>query len=146
MDCMADTVLFLEDDPVRIAAMNGILQSLSLNALFVDRVNAFEAAYLRHQSEVCLICLDHDLPSIQTDNGLVDPGDGRDACEFLAGHVPTCPVIVHSSNYAAVPVMLEMLRRAGWPATFVTPHSATPVGWVFEEWQAELKNRLNLTA
>ena len=70
---------------------------------------------------------------------LEDRGDGKDACEFLATCPPFCPVIVHSSNYSAVPFMLEKLRGASWHAVLVTPSSEPEYAWVEAEWKSEIE-------
>jgi CheY-like chemotaxis protein len=136
-------VLLLEDDPSRVRAMRAVLADL----LPAVRVAVFDnapeaAAFLRdHCAETILISLDHDLgPTRRSDDGTpLDPGDGRDVVAHLVTCNPTCPVIVHSANYQMVPVMVEALRDAGWPATIVTPYSQLQHGWIDVGWRNEVE-------
>ena len=102
-------VLLLEDDPSRVRAMRAVLADLLPAAEVAAFDNAPDAtAFLRdHCTKTILISF--------------DPGDGRDVASCLATRKPSCPAIVHSANYQMVPVMIETLRDAGWPATIVTP-------------------------
>lgn len=95
-----------------------------------------------------LISLDCDLTRPCRDGewpdgrGAGSRGDGRDACDHLATLGPGCPVIVHSSNYSAVPVMLDTLRRGGWRATLITPFSDPESAWIETDWRAEVSRLL----
>jgi hypothetical protein len=135
-------VLLLEDDPSRVAAMRAVLADLLPAAQIAVFDNAPDAtAFLEgHCAETILISLDHDLGPTRTRDGLpFDPGDGRDVVSLLATCTPTCPAIVHSANYQMVPVMIESLRDAGWPATMVTPYSQLQHGWIHLEWRNEIE-------
>ncbi len=135
-------VVILEDDPSRINAMRPVLRSLLPDAELVAFDNSPDAIEFLTGScaRIILISLDHDLGSSRLrDDQPFDPGDGRDVAAFLVGRPPACPVIVHSSNYQMAPVMIEMLRESGWPATIVTPHSQLALGWVETEWRNEIE-------
>jgi len=135
-------VLLLEDDPSRVAAMCSVLTDLLPAATIAIFDNAPDAAaFLRdHCAQTILISLDHDLGPTRTRDGLpFDPGDGRDVVSVLATCTPVCPAIVHSANYQMVPVMIEALRDAGWPATVVTPYSQLQHGWIYLEWRNEIE-------
>jgi hypothetical protein len=93
-----------------------------------------------HGTQTLLISLDHDLgPAHQRDGQPFDPGDGRDVAAFLANCKPSCPIIVHSANYQMAPVMIEMLREAGWFAGIVTPYSQLALAWIEGEWRTEIE-------
>jgi CheY-like chemotaxis protein len=135
-------ILLLEDDPSRVAAMRTVLTDLLPAAQIANFDNAPAAiSFLQeHCAETILISLDHDLgPTRQLDPTRFDPGDGRDVISHLAACTPTCPVIVHSANYQMVPVMIESLRDAGSPATFVTPYSQLQHGWIALDWRNEIE-------
>lgn len=134
--------LLLEDDPSRVAAIRSILSDLlpTLNIATFDALPPFRDFLKNHAHETLLISLDCDLtrpcPTIPADQR----GDGRDAATHLASFPAFCPVIVHSSNYALVPVMLETLRKANWHTTLVTPHSDPEYAWVDRDWKSELQH------
>ena len=50
---------------------------------------------------------------------MFDPGVGRDVVEYLVTQPPTCPVIVHTSNYLARDGMVFALEFANWETTSV---------------------------
>jgi hypothetical protein len=133
--------LILEDDPIRIAAMRSVLSHLlpNLELATFDALPPFRDFLHDHAHETRLISLDCDLtrpcPTVPDDQR----GDGRDAAALLAQMPPFCPVIVHSSNYALVPVMLESLRNAGWHTTLVTPHSNPEYAWIDQDWKSVLR-------
>ena len=135
-------ILLLEDDPSRVSAMRSVLSDLLPTAQLAAFDNAPAAIDFleQHCADTILISLDHDLgPTRQLDPARCDPGDGRDVVSHLCTCTPTCPVIVHSANYAMVPVMIESLRDAGWPATIVTPYSQLQHGWIALEWRNEIE-------
>jgi hypothetical protein len=131
----------LEDDPDRAAAMRAVLADLlpAADVLVFDNAPDAIAFLTVYAPQTLLISLDHDLgPSRVRDGAPFEPGDGRDVSAFLAARPPTGPVIVHSANYAMVMVMVDMLRRAGWPTTIVTPYSQLEHGWIEMEWRGEV--------
>ncbi len=76
-----------------------------------------------------LISLDHDLnpqPGVTA-----NPGTGLEVAKFLAGHLPVCPVIIHSSNSDAAWSMHNEFRFAGWKVDRVGPIGED---WVRKLW------------
>jgi hypothetical protein len=133
--------VILEDDLDRIQPMRRILASLLPDAEVAtfDAVPPFREFLQKRGHEIVFLSLDCDLTrpcSIVTPE---DRGDGKDACEFLATCPPFCPVIVHSSNYSAVPFMLEKLRNASWHVVLVTPCSDPEYAWIEGEWKTEVE-------
>ncbi len=114
-------ILMLEDEPERVVRFKAIL---SMNqretGLFVHRTAAaFIDAHSRLPTAPRLIALDHDLFAER--EGGPDPGDGRDVDRYLANCVPTCPVLIHSSNAPAAHAMLFTLQEAGWQVERIAP-------------------------
>lgn len=132
---MPDFVAILENDPDRIDAMRscmaGLLPRCTLH--FFDNSGEMTTFLTQHLSEVVLISLDHDLPLQQRrGNQMVDPGTGRAVADFLSRLLPTCPVIVHSSNDAAALGMMRVLQDAAWPCARVFPfdgHTWVALAW-----------------
>jgi hypothetical protein len=79
--------------------------------------------------QAVLIALDHDLEP--ADDDPTDPGDGLVVAKWLAGRVPICPVIIHTSNSLRGDSMEGELDLAGW-----TYRRILPVGddWVEVDW------------
>jgi hypothetical protein len=104
-----------------------------------DNAPEFVAALRERLPYTILICLDHDLgPSRALPNGQrFDPGTGRDAADALAAWPAVCPVIVHSTNAAAVPGMIRVLRESGWTCSDVTPFDG--LNWIETAWRAEVE-------
>lgn len=143
MRCGGGFVLILEDDPARVQAMRAVPAALLPAAELAVCDNAADAiAFLPDRGrETILISLDHDLGAARVHDGRsVDPGDGRDVAEFMSSVAAACPVVVHSSNYQMVPVMIEALRRSGWRASIVTPHSQLVLGWIEGAWRGEVES------
>ena len=138
---MNSRVLILEDTPARVAAMRRVLGDLLPRCeLFVfDNAPDFIKALPSHLADAALICLDHDLgPSrASVDGGRIDPGTGRDAADALAAYPAVCPVIINSTNAAAVPGMLRVLADAGWTCSAVTPFDDPQ--WIGTVWRSEIK-------
>jgi hypothetical protein len=66
----------------------------------------------QHLSETLIISLDHDLEVRSGPNGqLIDCGTGREVADYLAGKSPVCPVVLHSTNSAAVQGMEMALQE-----------------------------------
>ena len=98
--------------------------------------------YLRqHFGEVLLISLDHDLEIIPiTAHRNADPGTGRDLSEFLAGELPCCPVIVHTTNGPAAFAMVDDLAEAGWQVERVIPFD--DFKWISRLWFPVVRNAI----
>jgi hypothetical protein len=137
-------VVILEDDPMRVAGMRRVLGELlpDVKVVAFDAVPPLVEFLEREGDQVVLISLDHDLTREGCAWGSDERGDGRGACEFLASRQPTCPVIVHSSNYGAAGVMIEVLRGAGWRLGMVTPFSEVEYEWVGREWRSVVQRLL----
>ncbi|HXD00660.1 MAG TPA: ADP-ribosylglycohydrolase family protein [Verrucomicrobiae bacterium] len=114
-------LLLLEDNTERIAAFQVAVKSLGEDweievwndapAMLANCENYFEHA--------ALISLDHDLNP--QPGGAGDPGTGLEVAKFLAGYLPLCPVIIHSSNTDRAWSMHNELRFAHWQVDRVGP-------------------------
>ena len=135
---MAGLVAILEDNAGRIAEMQACLAEALPGVPSVFFENAFEMiSWLeQHLDEVLLISLDHDLPLLDAIVNQIDCGDGRMVADFLASMLPTCPVIVHSSNADCAPGMYFTLKEKGWPTVRIVPHEDQ--AWVREAWKPQL--------
>lgn len=134
--------VILEDDPLRVAPMRAVLSDLLpiLEVATFDAVPPFRDFLQLHGHETMLLSLDCDLTRPCPTCPPELRGDGRDAATLLADYPPFCPVIVHSSNYAFVPFMLQKLRAADWHTTLVTPCSDPEYAWVEGEWRSAVFN------
>jgi hypothetical protein len=91
--------------------------------------------------DVALICLDHDLELLPgADGRCVDPGTGRDVADALAGMVPVCPIVLHSTNAPAVAGMQGVLEDAGWDVSVVTPFDGHR--WIEAAWLRVVRNAI----
>jgi hypothetical protein len=129
------TLLILEDNPDRIAAMRAqAAANLPGTAVEVfDEVAPFIEWAETHLSDVSLISLDHDLDLISQPDGMLrDPGDGRQVARWLAGRAPVCPVIIHTTNVFAGESMRLALRDAGWVVVRVFP--GPELSWIAADW------------
>ena len=131
---MLKTVAILEDDSRRVGEMRACLGETSprIESIFFESADEIIAWLGEHLAEVALISLDHDLPLRQRDGHLFDCGTGREVADFLACLVPTCPIIVHSSNEHFAPGMVFALREAGWQVGRVYPND--DLAWVRRDW------------
>lgn len=87
--------------------------------------------------QTALISLDHDLnpqPGVTA-----DPGTGMEIARFLAGHLPMCPLIIHSSNTDRAWSMYNELRFGGWPVDRVGPLGD---GWIRQAWLSKVRQML----
>jgi ADP-ribosylglycohydrolase len=115
------TILILEDNDERIAGFRAAVAQLGAEyALKVwhdapSMIRECEAYF----PNAVLISLDHDLDPRA--GATEDPGDGLAVAEFLAGHVPVCPAIVHTSNTDRAWSMHNELRFAHWFVDRVGP-------------------------
>ena len=136
--------VLLEDDERRVARMQEVVGAEWPDAtiLHFDAASALIAWLERDAGPIDAILLDHDLgPSrVTTDGERWEPGDGRDVSTHLASSAPRCPVLIHSTNSAAVPVMLDHLRSAGWTVRRVVPFS--DLEWISANWLPELRGLL----
>jgi hypothetical protein len=90
----------------------------------------------QHISDVLLFSLDHDLPLRNQDGMTHDCGTGRQVADYLATEVPTCPVIIHSSNDPCARGMLQTLQDGGWPCRRVYPRD--DIAWIGGDWLAAI--------
>ena len=132
---MAMKIAVLEDNLDRREAMRVCLK---------DRFSHFDLRFFAspkemtrffddHLSETIAISLDHDL-DLQSDaeGRLTDPGTGREVADYLAGHHPVCPVILHSTNSLAASGMESILRQASWQTFRVVPFA--DLAWIASDW------------
>lgn len=125
------TLLLLEDNAERIAAVEAVLPELGKEwRLRVWRdAPTMLAECVDDFPDTHLISLDHDLnPQSGSAN---DPGTGLDVARLLASHLPFCPVIVHSTNADRAWSMHNELRFGGW-----TVERFSPIGddWFRKIW------------
>jgi hypothetical protein len=128
-------IAILEDDPRRVEAMRPVLADVApdLAPVFIDSAPRMIAWLLAHPGETALISLDNDLLPALTEDGPTDaPGCGLDVAAFLAGRPPACPIILHTANYLAAPLMEETLTRSGWGVKRVVPF--LDLEWVPSAW------------
>jgi hypothetical protein len=96
-----------------------------------------------HLKNCSLISLDHDLgPNREANGERQDPGTGRDVADFLVGRVPSCPVIIHTSNSMARVGMELVLREGSWQVLKVFPTPET--GWIYSSWLGTARRALGL--
>jgi hypothetical protein len=136
-------IAILEDDSHRLAAMREYVGRHLPAYELATFDNADEMiVWLEDQlAEVALISLDHDLPLMQTRDGVcVDAGDGRMVADWLAARTPCCPVIVHTSNEHFAPGMMRVLRDGGWTNRRIYAH--TDCAWIATAWAEELAKHL----
>ena len=124
-------VLLLEDEDDRIARFQSVLAKIAGDAhLIVWKIASemiSEVAPLLARAR--LISLDHDLyPPDESE----DWGDGVEVAKFIAGHVPCCPVIVHSSNIPRAQWMLGDFELGGWDVRRVAPIGDD---WIEVDWR-----------
>lgn len=128
-------VAILEDDEGRVTAMReqlGVI--LRSHEIMVFDVSQDMIEWLKeHASETELISLDHDLP-ISSER---DHGCGRDIANYLAERLPTCPVIVHSSNDVCASGMFFARTRAGWPCKRIYPRD--DLHWITTAWSKHIR-------
>ncbi|MGZ4964479.1 MAG: ADP-ribosylglycohydrolase family protein [Limisphaerales bacterium] len=125
------TVLLLEDNLERVAAFKAVVRELGAD--WQLRLWHDAPTMLREcsscLSDAALISLDHDLNP--QPGATADPGTGFEVARFLAGHLPFCPLIIHSSNADRAWSMHNELRFAGWTVDRVGPIGQ---GWVEKLW------------
>src|SRR5688500_15058097 len=112
-----------------------------VQVVFFENASVMINWIARHQPDVILISLDHDLPLRGSDGESIDSGTGRQVVDFLATLNPTCPVIVHSSNLQCASGMLFALKDAGWTHSQVFPRD--DVLWIREAWLAQIRRYIS---
>lgn len=124
-------IAVLEDDAGRTAEMRRVLavKVPASDVWFAADAPAMIAWLRENLQIVALMSLDHDLLSLEKD---ADPGSGRVVADYLAGHRPTCPVLIHSSNGFAADGMQFTLEAAGWSVRRVFP--MRDIEWIDQEW------------
>ena len=137
---MAMKIVILEDNQERKPAMLDCLE---------DKFHQFEKRFFDHPAEMIdflkdhlretiAISLDHDLELIPTSEGrVIDPGCGREVADFLAQNIPSCPVIIHTSNSHAALAMEMVLREANWKTYRVSP--CGDLAWIAGPWIRTLR-------
>jgi CheY-like chemotaxis protein len=132
---MAMKIVVLEDNAERCRVMRGCLADRfgQYELKFFDRPQAAISYLAEHLPDVLLISLDHDFELLpDSEGGFVDPGTGREVADFLAGCLPVCPVVIHSSNGPAALGMQTTLEDAGWTTRTVAPYD--DLEWIQEAW------------
>jgi CheY-like chemotaxis protein len=133
---MAPTIVVLEDNEDRIAAMRAVLQAKWPRysvAMFETASGVIE--FLKDAlNDAIVISLDHDLELRPDGSGrMIDGGTGREVADYLASHKPVCPVVIHTTNSPA-PVGMEMvLQEAGWKTYRVVPFD--DLEWIPTDWK-----------
>ena len=115
--------------------MRRCVESLGGWAECVFRATAPEMIALLEEraSDTVLVSLDHHLVAGTDSQGrTVGPGTGSDVAEWLAGHAPACPVLVHTSGGFGARDMLRRLESGGRTAERIIPHSG--LDWVEASW------------
>lgn len=141
---LPEIIAILEDDDRRTEAMRDEIQRSvpQMNAIFFDNAPAMLAWLKVNLSNVRLLCLDHDLgPNRQQDGQVFDPGIGRDVTDFLVTKKPSCPVLIHSSNFTAASGMENILENAGWTVERIAPFD--DLKWIKTQWSGRLEALLN---
>lgn len=115
------TLLLLEDNLERVAAFRAVARNLGedWNVQLWQDAPTMLAECENYFENAALISLDHDLNPQPGVAG--DPGTGLEVANHLAGHLPLCPVIIHSSNADRAWSMHNELRFAGWRVDRVGP-------------------------
>lgn len=144
-DFLMHFVAILEDDERRRNGMQPLLTELfpTSPAMFFDNAPDMLAWLPEHLAKVMLLCLDHDLgPNRKRDGEVFDPGCGRDIADFVAGHSPSCPVVIHTTNSYAAPGMVEVMEQAGWRVSRVVPFS--DLEWLTLSWRPTILEAMGL--
>ncbi len=140
---MAKTIVLLEDDPRRVAAMTAWLSD-RFACYHVETFTSSRALcewLEQFWEDVVLLSLDHDLALEADGSGrLMDQGTGLEVAEYLAGREPAFPVILHSSNQDAVQRMADLLEQRGWQTSRVTP--LDDLEWIASDWWPTLRRVL----
>lgn len=135
---MPSIVAILEDHPGRVNEMRACLANAlpGVGSVFFESASEMISWLGRNLGDVVLISLDHDLP-VRSRGPSGDCGTGRQVVDYLATLLPTCPVIIHSSNSVCAPGMFLALRDAGWLCGRVFP--CDDLAWIATAWGEEVK-------
>lgn len=140
-------ICILEDNRDRQTAMRDCLSERfhQFEAVFFDDAAKTIGHLKSRLSGTILICLDHDLELQANGRGKsIDPGTGRDVVNWLMTQAPTCPVILHSTNTAAVEGMQSALADHGWTTYRVEPWG--DLEWIGKTWKGTVRQALLHTA
>ena len=128
-------IAILEDDDRRIERMRAVLASICPRheAFFFYSAPDLIDWLQDNLDRLDLISLDHDLmPPLEEGAPSRDVGTGRDVADFLSRQKPASPVIVHTSNSLAAPVMEGTLTGSGWEVKRVVPF--LDLEWIDSAW------------
>ena len=130
---MAMKIVILEDNLDRQAAC-GRSSPTGSRTMSASSTTPRTIAFLAdHLTDNLVVSLDNDRDMKPGPDGrMIDPGEGRQVAEFLAGHAPVCPVVIHTTNTVAAGAMIESLRGAGWKTRRVIPFD--DMAWIASEW------------
>ena len=135
-------IAILEDNADRTVAMRSVLAEV----LYMYEPHFFPTAPLmvewleHHIHETLMISLDHDLELPVQSVDRTDPGTGRDVADALAERVPSCPVVIHTTNGPAGEGMVNVLNDALWQTHRVVPYD--DLRWVRETWLPVIRSAL----
>ena len=142
-------ILILEDNADRRTAMlDHIADCLPMFGVsfFETSDSMIHALQTVVWNDVALISLDNDLDPVQHNGKFVDAGDGLAVARFLvAANSPTCerlkpPLIMHSTNDAAVAQMELMFSDANWRTDRVMPYDGE--SWIGEVWIPKVRSAI----
>jgi hypothetical protein len=137
-------IVILEDDDRRIEAMRPVLSAVcpKLDVRIFDSAPETIRWLAGNLDRVALVSLDHDLiPPLMEDGTTRDLGCGQDVADFLSGQRPSFPVILHTANYIAAPLMEETLSRTGWDVKRVVPFY--DLEWIDSAWGMAVEKKLS---
>ena len=132
-------IFLLEDHPERVRRMREVLSVLlPHHTAHVENDCDDAIKWLESKQHlVDLISLDHDLDSVdRAESPRRDHGCGRDVADYLAKQLPTCPIIIHTSNSVAGDGMFFALQRAEWPLSRIYPYNEHE--WIAKSWREEV--------
>ncbi len=132
---MAKKIVILEDDAERQAVMRDCIADrfYTFDAHFFDDASETIRFLRAHLADTIVISLDNDLQFKPGPDGRpVDPGEGRQVAEFLAGSGLVCPVIIHTTNSRAAEEMKNVLHAANWKTRRVVPFD--DLNWIMTDW------------
>ena len=134
-------ILILEDDLDRREAMQSRLAD-RFPCYKVEFFNAVMPMIARLEAttlqNVIAISLDHDLEMLpDSDGAWVDPGTGVEFAKWLAQQMPSCPVLIHTTNSQGGGKMAALLTEANWKTMRVVPYEGNT--WIDEQWFPTLR-------
>jgi hypothetical protein len=137
---MAMKIVILEDNAERQVAMRACLEDrfYTFEHRFFAEAKAMIGYLEDYLQETITISLDHDLDSsLDSEGRSVDSGTGRDVADFLAGQLPVCPVVIHTSNTVSALGMEKALRDAHWTTHRVVPFD--DLAWIQLDWSPTMR-------